>query len=370
MEIFAGEVARQTNKVDEAIGHLEEAIKFADAKDNPAAAMSAHRSLSLCWFLKASDIHEKDPELTDKENKKKFEEFREAARAENLLCAGIERDNMPLSLRGSAAGQYAQFIWKAMEKTEEAKKWLDAYLEETDLSTAHRNQLENLSDLIGLELDPTEEGLIRRYKGQVERDEMEELANSLGLVLARNQRDAEHFKQQASLDFFLSQLDNRNRLVVEFVALLAADTALQIGGEQVEKTAKAITDRFVKETELNSESQAHLQEHLCVAIQFTSHKPSIERAVRQSAKLIDGAQDNVDIRTLMRGIVNVWKDPAFLAGFEPPIPEPSRTALFRPQGAIDWLNDELADRVKEDIEQESAKDKPDDGGKEGDGAER
>ena len=358
MEIFAGEVSRQTGKVDEAIGHLEEAIKFADPTDNPAAAMSAHRSLSLCWFIKASDLRQKDPELTEDGNKTKFDEFRDAARKENLTCAEIESEHMPLTLRGTAAGQYAQFIWKALAKTEDAKNWLDNYLEKTDLSTAHRNQLENLSDLIAIELDPTEAGLIKRYMGQVERDEMEELANSLGLVLARNQQRDEHFKEQASLNFFLSQLDNRNRLVVEFAALLAADTALQIGGEQVAKTADAIADRFEKETELNSDSQAHLQENLCKAIQLTGVRTAQKRGVEKTAKLIETSQDNIDIRTLMKGQVNVWKDPAFLGGFTPAVDEPSRTALFRPRGAIDWLVDELAVALQNEIDQANAKDNP------------
>lgn len=362
MEQFAGEVCIQTAKIDQAIQHLNTALTFIDEKQNPAAAMRAHRALAVCWSSKAADVRTDDPELEDSGNKAEFDKYVDAATEHNLACANIERDYLPLNLRGTSAHQYAQYLWRGVGKAEQALDWLKKYLNDTDLTSAQRNLLENLRDIINLELNPTEEGLIARYRSQVERDDVEGLAKSLGFILERNRMIGEHFKQPESLEFFLSQLDSRSRLVVEFAALLAADTALQIGGEALANTGKALADRLEKETEMNSESQARLQEKLCESVKLTGHRVSQERAVRVAAKLIESATANTDIsniRTLIRGVVNVWVDDAYLEALKPPMKRPSRTQLFSPEKSAQWLGD-LAEHLKQQIaaEKKDEKEKP------------
>ncbi|MCA8935776.1 MAG: hypothetical protein KDB68_06180 [Planctomycetes bacterium] len=359
MEQFAGEVCIQTGKIDEAIDHLNTAIKNIDVKQNPASAMKAHRALAVCWSSKAADVRTADPELQEPGNKEKFDKYVDAATENNLICANVERDYLPLNLRGTSAQQYAQYLWRGVGKSEQALTWLKKYLDETDLTTAQRNTLENLRDIINLELNPTEKGLIERYQSQVDRDDVEGLAKSLGFIYERNRMIGEHFKEPESLEFFLSQLDSRSRLVVEFAALLAADTALQIGGDAIQKTGKALADRLEKETEMNSESQARLQEKLCESIKLTGHRPSQERAVRVAAKLVESATANDDIsnvRTLIRGVVNVWVDDAYLEALKPAMKRPSRTQLFSPEKSAQWLGD-LAEHLKNQIAAEAAEKK-------------
>lgn len=339
-------VARmQAGQIDESIELVKTQLTLVTPETDPASSVLAHKRLAMCWGTKAMDIRKADRDLKQPGNKEKFDELIDAAAKEHETCAEIERLHLPLALRGSEARQYVDFLTKGVGDLERARNWLKNYLEVTDLTKAQRTILDNQYRLILVRLNPTEDGLIDYYESRVAADEMDELAVSLALAKESVRVEGKHFKNKRSLDFFLSQLDNRQRLTAAYAAWLAADTATQIGGEAIQKTAEAITARLEKETELNSDAQADLQADLADALKLTGHRASQERGVRHCAKLIEAGRSNIEIRSLMKKIVNVWTDEAFLKGFKVPPEVPGKTKLLSPDKVITWLN-ELAEALK------------------------
>lgn len=333
------------NQYDDAIEVLNEQLKLLDPAKQPSDALGAHKRLAMCWTNKAMDLRASDRTLKQPGNKEKFDTLVNAAAAEHEACTEIERLHMPLALRGGEARQYVDFLTRGVGDLERARNWLKNYLDSTDLTKAQRTILDNQLRLILVRLNPTEDGLIDYYESRVTADEMEELAVSLALAKENVVVEGKHFKQQRSLNFFLSQLDNRQRLTVAYAAWLAADTALQIGGDAVQQAAEAIAVRLGKETELNSEAQADLQADLSEALKLTGHRPSQESGIRLCARLIDEARTNREISSLMKKIVNIWYDEAFLKGMKNPPAKPDSRHMTRPDRVVKWLN-ELADAVK------------------------
>lgn len=330
---------------DDSIGLLEELLKLQSAEVDPAIAAWGHERLARCWTLKAMDLKVGDPELAKPGSKEKFDSFIAEADAQHRACADIEREHMPLALRGSYARSYAEFLTKGLGKLEAARDWLKEYLRTTDLVKSQRTILDNQLRLIELQLDPTEEGLISFYESRVAADEMDELAISLALAREKVRLEGQHFKLQRSLKFFLSQLDNRQRLTSAYAAWLAADTARQIGDGATAQAGKDIATRIEKETELNSQAQADLLASLSEALVLVDHRESQERGIRQCAKLIEAGRENRDIRKLMKDVVDTWADEAFRKGLKNPPDAPSRRDLFSPDTVVAWLN-KLADAVK------------------------
>lgn len=333
------------NQYDDAIGVLNEQLKLLEPAKDPSAALGAHKRLAMCWTNKAMDLRASDKTLKQPGNKEKFDELINAAAGEHETCTEIERLHMPLALRGGEARQYVDFLTRGVGDLERARNWLKNYLDTTDLAKAQRTILDNQLRLIMVRLNPTEDGLIDYYESRVAADEMDELAVSLALAKENVRVDGKHFKQQRSLNFFLSQLENRQRLTVAYAAWLAADTALQVGGDAIAQAADAIAARLEKETELNSEAQADLQADLSEALKLIGHRPSQERAIRLCARLIDEAKTNRAISSLMKKIVNIWYDEAFLKGMKNPPAKPDSRHMTRPDRVVKWLN-ELADAVK------------------------
>src|SRR5690606_3580111 len=144
--------------------------------------------------------------------------------------------------------------------------WLSTYLETTDLTASQRASLSAVRRALEMTLFPTEEGFLEMFRVFLDKDDVEGLAAALALRRDRVRVQGEHFKMQASLDFFIGLLDNRMRLVVECAAYLAADTAVQIGADAVAKAAEAIAKRLEIEDELNSDAQSVLQAELCGAL--------------------------------------------------------------------------------------------------------
>jgi hypothetical protein len=330
------------NQLDAAAINLTEMLKLIRQSEQPSEAIWTNRQLADCWGKKAMRVRTLDPELSDPASRKNFDEFTAEAIALYGLCAEIERQHLPLALRGIEARGYVEFL-VFCERFERARDWLVKYLAETDLAAPQRTVLDNLRILIDVQLNPTEDGLLDMYESYVASDNMEKLALSLGLAEQNVKLKQEHFKTERALTFFLGQLDNRVRMTVGFAAVLAADTALQIGGDAIQRAGEAIAARFEKETELNSEEQAKLQAALCGALQLGGHRPSQERGIRHAAKLIEESTAE-GLRNMMPAILNVWSGASYLKGLKNPVAEPSAMERFRPKEATAWLK-KLADAV-------------------------
>jgi tetratricopeptide (TPR) repeat protein len=329
---------------DAAIETLEEMIRLIKPADSPAEALRAHQQLAACWGSKAMRLKQTDPELIEPGNSEKFTQFAEEASALHAQCAELERKHLPLALRGMQARMYVEFLVYGLGRAEQGLDWLTKYLAETDLSTAQRTVLDNLHNKVGIIVNPTEDGLLDLYEGYKAADDMENLAISLGLAVQNLKLKGEHFKTERALTFFLGELDNRIRLTVGFAAFLAADTAIQLGGDAPPRAGEAIATRLEKEPELNSEEQAKLQAQLAEALELGGHRPSQERGIRHVAKLIEESTAD-GIRNMMPGILNVWQAEDFWKGLKAPPPAPGVMDKRDPRKAAAWLK-KLADAIK------------------------
>jgi hypothetical protein len=187
------------------------------------------------------------------------------------------------------------------------------------------------------------------FQGLIDKDDMEGLAAALIMRRDRVKVQGEHFKEVASLDMFIAMLDNRLRLVVECAAFLAADTALQLGADAIDRAGQAIVKRLQAEEELNSEAQSILNAELCSALKLLGSVKHMEAGVRHVAKLIEGASERTDVGSLMRRIVTVWNDPALLESLKPAMESPQRRELVSASGATQWLR-KLANHMKAQLE--------------------
>jgi tetratricopeptide (TPR) repeat protein len=337
----------QLYQFDAAIETLEEMVKLIKPVESPADAIAVNQQLAACWGSKAMRIKQTDPEFIEPGNSEKFAQFSEVAATLHALCAELERKYLPLALRGMQARMYVEFLVYGLGKAEMGLDWLTKYLAETDLSTAQRTVLDNLHNKVGIIVNPTEEGLLTLYEGYVAADDMENLA--ISLIAAENNMKVqqEHFKTERALTFFIGQLDNRIRLTVGSAAILAADTALQIGADAIQRAGEAIATRLEKETELNSDEQAKLQGQLCDALMLVGHRPSQERGIRHAAKMIEeSTADN--IRNMMPAVLNAWQGEKFWKGLKTPPAAPGVMDRRDPKKAAAWLK-KLADAVKAEI---------------------
>ena len=390
---------------DQAIDELNRMLTWVTPENDPTATLLAHKRLAEAWSKKAMLIRTEDRELKDPKNKHDFDMYLAGAETQHLKCAEIEAKYLPVALRGTEARQYVEFLYGGKNDPEAALKWLRGYLDETDLTTAQRNILDNFSKLLEIEINPTEEGLIELYEGYVAQDDVQKLARSFAMAKENIRlKGLSRFKLLSSLKFFITQLNNRERLVVSLAAYLVADTARNYftaklaeaeeaklvaqrataaaekivadGGDATEETkqvtdatklaeeamkaakaglklaGEAIADRYEKEGELNSDAQAELHKDLCDALVQIGNRASQERGVRQAAKLILAAKENMDIRSLMKGVANVWSDEAFLDGLIFPPTKISKRDLFSPDKIVAWL-EKLADALKKEVDAEA-----------------
>jgi hypothetical protein len=331
------------NQFDTAIGSLELMTKMVDEKQQPSDAIWVYRRLAECWGSKAMRIANNDPDFREPGNKANFDQFLAEASRLQEICARIEREHLPLAVRGREARMFTEFLLNT-GKLERAHEWLGSYLKDTYLSVSQRNVLKNLYDQLAVMLDPTEEGLLNLYESYLASDNMDRLMLSLQSAVFKLRTEGLHFKTERAVKFFIGQLENRIRLIVGFAAVLAADTAVQLGGTWPADAGDAIAKRFEKEAELNSDEQAELQATLCEALKLTGHRPSQERGIRHSANLIEKSTAP-SLRTMMKGMVDVWQDESFRTGLKAPPAKPKAGERLIPSQASAWL-EKLADAVK------------------------
>jgi hypothetical protein len=331
------------NQFDTAIGSLELMIKMVDTKEQPSDAIWVYRRLSECWGSKAKLLKDADPELREPGNQASFDQYLAEAARLHEICANIEREHLPLAVRGREARMFTEFLLN-IGKVERALEWLGNYLKGTDLAASQRNVLQNLHDQLSVLLNPTEEGLLDLYESYLAADNMDRLMLALQGAEFKLRTEGLHFKTERAVKFFISQLDNRIRLIVGYAAILAADTAVQLGGEWLAKAGDAIATRLEKEPELNSDEQAELQATLCDALKLSTHRPSQERGIRHAAKLIEGAA-SPSARSMMQGMLTVWQDESFWSALKTPPAKPGSRDKTSPTGAAAWLK-KLADAVK------------------------
>lgn len=337
----------QKARYDEAISDFEALQKSLTIESDPSLSVTVRKWLAMCWDMKARALKS---QLNEPESKKRHDEFIEKAVELHRECARIETEHYPIHMRGDNAIQFVDFLAYGLSRKTEARDWLSEYLKNTDLNRSYRNRLENTLNILVADINPSEENTIAIYRGHMQRGDLERLAVSLGVARERITIQNEHFKQASSLQFFLEVIDSGNRVVDGYAAYLAADTALQLGGESIARTGDALLTRLEKETELKSESQAALHANLASAIKLLGSWVHIEKAVRFSAKMVESAQDELIVRDLTRPIINNWNDETMLNKLNPPLRPARGMALIDAVEAADWLNKKLAPAVKKTIE--------------------
>lgn len=330
-------------EVEKAIDVFAESLKYIDAARHPAAAIRSERSLAVCKFGRLQLIQRNDPELTDPENRKLYDELHDAIRAHHENCTEIEKKYLPKALRGSEARTYAILLAQDLGKPEEALLWLGKYLDETELSGPQRRTLLNLHANIGITVDPTEENLIERFENFKAADDMMNLAKSFAIARASVINDGRHFTLNRALNLFIDEIENRERLIAMDAAFLAADTARQIGDEAVARAGAAIAERFGKETEISSDAQAEFIEDVGRTVREFGDRASQERVTRHLAIIIEDTELITNLR--MSRVLAVWTDDAFLREIEN---TPAKPGLFdrrKPDRVAAWLN-KLAEAIK------------------------
>lgn len=344
---IAGTHHFQEKRYDESIVQFEALLKVAENQEDPRAVLNGRKWLAMCWDMKSRDLKKN---LDDPAVKKRYNEFLDKSIELHRSCAELEAKDLPISMRGNQALQYIDFLAYGLNRKREAMDWLKDYLEGTDLNRSQRNRLENLANLLDAELDPTEEKLIAVYRGHLQRKDLDRLAVSLGIAKEQVRIEGKHFKESASLTFFLEVLDSGNRLVDGYAAFLVADTARQLGGDTLPKAGDALIARLEKENELKSEAQANLHTELAAALKLLESWTHMERAVRHSAKMLNEAKDELNVRSLTQPIIDNWNDESLVKKLKPPMRKASRMDVYSAEDAAEWMTKKLAEGIKKTAE--------------------
>jgi len=200
--------------------------------------------------------------------------------------AEIEREHLPVDMRGPGAFRYTQFLAEQIGEMEEASDWLAKYLDRTTLTSEMRTRLMNWLRAIRAGKGNEERPRIELLDGarKTENDAM--LVSRLDAeVLAVKERGL-HFKNGESQQFFIELMGHQSRDVAGLAAFLLADTAMQRKPEDIELAANAIAGRLEKETELVSREQALFQQQLVNALMLFDKRAIDLRAAKRVRKIL------------------------------------------------------------------------------------
>jgi len=339
--------SRAIPKTREAIAVLETALEHVSLRQDPRVAIQLHHNIAVCWGGIAMDLRRRNPDLSGVEQE--FDQARRAARRHHEQAAEIERTHTPIAMRGPQARNFVMALANSFQDFDFARRWLETYLDETDLTVVQRTTLENLLAEIKLRLDPSEEARLDLIEGYISQDEAESLTESLRDARSRVRLQHERFKTARALRIFISLLKHRERAIVRDAAFLAAITANELGGEAVAQAAVAIADRFLEEIECNTRNQAELQQDLCESLKLLDHLASHVRMIRHLAKLVEAAERTNWVHA--NPIVHVWNDREYLRSLKPAMSPPTRMALGTATRAAEWLRS-VADHIDRQLSRE------------------
>lgn len=326
-------------RFDDAIGLLEQALQNTDPKREPNAHIQMLIDSGECWSRKAMVLQRDNPGKRDEAAKMLDEAMRYLR-----LAAEVEREHLPIAMRGMYADQYVVYMWQGQGKREEAVNWISEYLKETDLTAARRAALSSRLQEILLEVNPTETGRLSLFESYVQQDDLPKLERALESSRQSVRTQQESFKTERALTLFTQLLRNPVRQIVRDSAFLSAETALAIGGDAPARAAAAIAARFEEEKECSSDEQADLQYELCNALARLGDQPSMERVVRHFAGLVD---ETSSFGPYPR-VLTVWNHEEFLKNLKH---APERFARRRNNTeAAKWLR-ELADGIRKEIDE-------------------
>lgn len=264
---------------------LEKALSMVSATEDPESVSEWRFGLGATYATLAVDLRNQDPKLYG-ENRKLFEKYVTAARLNFELGAEIEREHLPVDMRGPGAFRYTQFLAEQIGEMEEASDWLAKYLDRTTLTSEMRTRLMNWLRAIRAGKGNEERPRIELLDGarKTENDAM--LVSRLDAeVLAVKERGL-HFKNGESQQFFIELMGHQSRDVAGLAAFLLADTAMQRKPEDIELAANAIAGRLENETELVSREQALFQQQLVNALMLFDKRAIDLRAAKRVRKIL------------------------------------------------------------------------------------